>query len=147
MKKRIGYVSNSSVSSFCIMGVYIYVGKGGRIIDYDTKKPIFDIEEHKEKMISSIQDKVKQNNYRKHPDFNQDDLFVDTEEKWKEIFNDLSEEVGVFEGHGYALGIDIEFLGEDETRSQFRHRVFLELKKMGYIGDESLIDIVEDTDE
>ncbi len=148
MKKRLRYVSNSSVSSFCIMGVSIIsTNEEGKIIDPNTNKVIFDISKHKEQMISSIEGAVKQRNIRKQPNYPEDYLFLETQEKWKEIFDGLSEDIKLYGGHEHFLGMYIDCLGEDETRSEFRHRVCLELQKIGYIGDESLIDIIEDTDE
>ena len=149
MKKRIGYVSNSSVSSFCMMGVDICsTNNEGHIIDYDTRKVIFDISKCKDKMISCIKSKEKQRNIRKQPDYPEGDLLVETEGKWKEIFDEPPENIQIFDG-GFVrvLGMYMQELGEDETRRQFRHRVFLELQKIGYIGDENLIDIIEGTDE
>jgi hypothetical protein len=53
----------------------------------------------------------------------------------KDILTNLSWTVGL-EG---VIGIDIENMNDEETKNDFRHRVFVELKKFGFTGEEEEI--------
>ena len=44
-----------------------------------------------------------------------------------------------FVGEDNVVGIGIENMMDEETKNDFRHRVFLELKKFGFTGDEDEI--------
>jgi len=44
-----------------------------------------------------------------------------------------------FVGEDNVIGIDIENMNDEETKNDFRHRVFIELKKFGFTGEEGEI--------
>ena len=44
-----------------------------------------------------------------------------------------------FVGEDNVIGISIENMMDEETKNDFRHRVFLELKKFGFTGTEDEI--------
>ncbi len=100
MKIRSSFVSNSSSSSFCIMGV---------LLDCDSPEKAFskwDAHEYPDDFFSTLQ--------------------------FREGIDELAD---------YSVvGMDINAMKDDETKAQFRHRVFEELQKYGYIGDESTVD-------
>lgn len=52
-----------------------------------------------------------------------------------DVLTNLSWSVGE-EG---VIGIDIENMNDEETKNNFRHRVFIELKKFGFTGEEEEI--------
>lgn len=99
MKIRSSFVSNSSSSSFCIMGV---------LLDCDSP----------EKAFSKWDG---ENSY--------------------DFFRTLEFREGIDELADYSVvGMDVNAMKDNETKTQFRHRVFEELQKYGYIGDESAVD-------
>lgn len=44
-----------------------------------------------------------------------------------------------FVGEDNIIGINVEYMMNDETKKEFRHRVFLELQKAGFNGTEDEI--------
>ena len=96
MKIRLGYVSNSSSSSYCVDST-CFMGINGYTPGYNS------IDLHGEKIINFI-----------HNDKN-------------EIFTYL-------EGDNRVIGINISDMKDDETKNQFRARVYEILKQLGYDG-------------
>jgi len=98
MKTRISFVSNSSSSSFCIMGI---------LCEKDTEAELFEgFDESKHSFY--------------------DDYFDGS---------DLEVRDGIEEFYGnYVVGKDVTFMKPDETRQEFRQRVFDALKAKGFTG-------------
>ena len=146
MKK---YATCLKVHTFCILGLDLdAVDDDGRIIDGDTGKMLFDISGFREKLVSQMDDIGLAKEILKHPTF-YDDISVlhYTRDKWRQVIPDLPEELTIEDTHGWLIGMPIECIGEDETLRQFKHRVCLALQKLGYLGEENAIQILEDTDE
>jgi hypothetical protein len=52
------------------------------------------------------------------------------------INSNLNSNLSWFVGEDNVIGIDVENMMDNETKNEFRHRVFLELKKFGFTGNE-----------
>ena len=52
---------------------------------------------------------------------------------------DILTNLSWFVGEENVIGIDIENMNDEETKNNFRHRVFIELKKFGFTGAEEEI--------
>jgi len=120
MKGRNGFVTNSSSTSFCIVGKFIH--EEDLYID----------------KIVEVFNKLDANNQVTKDDVI-DDLYT--------IVETISTTIDVHGGDdcgGYWVGLDISKLQEDETLSAFKSRVQKELEKLGLSGN---VEIVVETSE
>ena len=136
MKIRTSYVSNSSSTSFCVVGV-------------EYKEKDFDRNSGKLKEIL-LENLDKEEGY---------DIDVEKDDVWELLFKfsrhmediypnnneykDFSAKEGL-DNYNAVVGIDIHCMNGDETLNQFKERVFNMLKTLGYIGGKESIKICVD---
>lgn len=143
MKTRAGFVSNSSSSSFCIMGIAIdnsECGDDGSYEKFDFKLDEFREYFKKERVegelgVESIDDLS--------------DIEILEASASHELIPDGFEYFEIQQGiEDYkgklVLGFDIDMIREDETKHEFKSRVCEMLRRIGFKGDENDIEIIRD---
>lgn len=135
MKRRLSYVSNSSSTSFCIVGICVEYAKFDLSLNKDEMKRRF-IEEtrYEEDQINGWDDA---NLLYKFGDYFGFD----------EIAKDLDEDFVVrkyVEYDEHVAGMPITKMRLDETLLQFKTRVLEELKKIGFKGTVDDVEIIID---
>lgn len=133
MKKRINYVSNSSSTSFCIVGV--------DFCDKDFSKD-----------AGKLKEILLRNDFKEDKIDNEEDIWEllisfyrnkEDDYKNKNEYSDFTAHMGL-EDYGAVVGIDIRCMGGDETMNQFKERVYNMLKDFGYVGPKEKIQICID---
>ena len=123
MKERLGYVSNSSSSSFCIVGV-----KVGELMFSDKAFRL------KDRLIKLGFDRGQVDS------MSLGDAFLNLYhllfgKAYQSKFGDLDIVDGISEHDGdVIIGFDIGDMHDDETLWQFKDRVFAQLVEIGYLG-------------
>ena len=124
MKTRYGYVSNSSSSSFCIVGVKCLESYFNIDIE-QFKSRLEDIGFEKSDVDKMNLSELMLNLYHC--------LFGNS---YYEMFGDLVIVDGISEYNGDVIaGLDITRMTDDETLIQFKEKVLLQLQKIGYFGE------------
>jgi hypothetical protein len=131
MKVRSNYVSNSSSTSFCIVGVVATNDE----FDVDSKNL-------RATLVADGCDEERVNNMDALEMINTmyNRFYGDA---YKMFFDDISMEYGLgnYSSDDVIVGIDIRKMRNDETLDQFKDRVFKQLKGMGFTGNRESISI------
>ena len=132
MKIRTSFVSNSSSSSFCLVGVVVGDGnfpavarkfKTGLLKAGYEKSEIADMDAGE--ILNAA--------------FNNDSCFPNTFDDEVEIRNGIDEYAG-----DVVAGISISLMKDDETLGKFKKKACAMLKKFGYKGDKDEIGVLID---
>lgn len=145
MKVRMGFVSNSSSSSFCIYGAEIDKEALKKILQ--SKK---NIENEKEKRVKKAQEaygKVPLEEYLKLKALADEDLEDSFGEDFYEQFNKLIAKFGLAyydqsgEGESFCIGRNFTDMKDDETKGQFKESVNKKMTEM--CGKKIECDVIE----
>ena len=137
MKVRTNYVSNSSSSSFCIVGV---------VVDEMSFNGNDDVREKMKDFLnkSGCNEKA----YKGKPFDELVKLFYEycsSDEQAEDLLGKLKIEYGISEYYEQILlGYDIEDMRDDEFLGQFKDKVFVDLKKLGFTGNREDVKILKD---
>lgn len=137
MKVRTNYVSNSSSSSFCIVGV---------VVDEMSFNGNDDVREKMEDFL-----KKSGCNERAYQGKLFDELvklfyeYCSADEQAKDLLGKLEIKYGISEYYEQILlGYDIDDMRDDEFLGQFKDKVFVDLKKLGFTGSREDVKILKD---
>lgn len=129
MKVRLNYVSNSSSSSFCIVGIVA--------TDDD-----FDVDS-KNLRATLVADGLDEANSMDALEIisNLHCRFYDR--KFRMLLGDISVKNGLgnYSSDDVIVGLDIDRMRDDETLGQFKDRAYEQLKKIGFTGNREKISI------
>ena len=134
MKVRSCYVSNSSSSSFCIVGIVATDDE----FDVDSKnlRATLVADGLDEERVNSMDalEIIDTLNYR----------FYD--KKCRMLLGDISVKNGLgnYSSDDVIVGLDIHDMHDDESLDQFKDRVYEQLKKIGFTGNREKISIYVD---
>ena len=134
MKVRLNYVSNSSSSSFCIVGIVATDDE----FDVDSKnlRAALVADGLDEERVNSMDalEIIDTLNYR----------FYD--KKCRMLLGDISVKNGLgnYSSDDVIVGLDIHDMHDDESLDQFKDRVYEQLKKIGFTGNREKISIYVD---
>lgn len=131
MKIRSSYVSNSSSTSFCIVGI---VATGDEF-DVDSKNL-------RSALVADECDEERVNNMGALEIIN--DLYERFyDNKCKMLLGNISVKHGIdnYSSDDVIVGIDIHGMRDDETLGQFKDRVYKQLKDIGFTGNRERISI------
>lgn len=151
MKTRIGYVSNSSSSSFCIVGVCTQLFE-----DFEPAK-MLELNPSAKKILEEVEQKPFVDKHLKDKGMT-NLLECDTRDFYSIVWNNtggetaetlfgkLKFEYGISEFEDYiVIGYDIDKIKEGNlTYLEFRKQVFEDLQKIGFTGKEEDVDIMVD---
>lgn len=134
MKVRLNYVSNSSSSSFCIVGIVATDDE----FDVDSKnlRAALVADGLDEEQVNSM-DAIE---------------IIDTlycrcyDRKRRMLLGDISVKHGLenYSSDDVIVGLDIGRMHDDETLGQFKDRAYEQLKKIGFTGNREKISIFVD---
>ena len=132
MKVRLNYVSNSSSSSFCIVGIV-------------ATNDEFDVDS-KNLRTALVADGLDEANSMDALEIinNLHCRFYDR--KFRMLLGDISVKHGLgnYSSDDVIVGLDIDRMRDDETLSQFKDRVYNQLKGIGFTGNREKISIYVD---
>ena len=134
MKVRSGYVSNSSSSSFCIVGVFasdVYFDVDSVNVRQLLVDEGFEKDEVDEMDVPEIINSLYEHFYGK---------------RHHEKFGDIVTKRGIenYSADDVIVGLDIEKMNDDETLGQFKDKVCEQLKGFGFTGSRDDIKIFID---
>jgi hypothetical protein len=135
MKIRANYVSNSSSTSFCIVGVVV----SDDDFDIDSKNLrtfLVSDEGWNEDEVDEMDAPTVIDSLYSH-------LYGD---RFKSMFGDISVVRGIenYNSDCVIIGLDIDGMQDDETLGQFKDKVCEQLKNIGFTGDRGNISIYVD---
>ena len=132
MKVRLNYVSNSSSSSFCIVGIV-------------ATNDEFDVDS-KNLRTALVADGLDEANSMDALEIinNLHCRFYDR--KFRMLLGDISVKNGLgnYSSDDVIVGLDIGRMRDDETLGQFKDRAYEQLKKIGFTGNREKISIFVD---
>ena len=132
MKVRLNYVSNSSSSSFCIVGIV-------------ATNDEFDVDS-KNLRTALVADGLDEANSMDALEIinNLHCRFYDR--KFRMLLGDISVKNGLgnYSSDDVIVGLDIGRMRDDETLGQFKDRAYEQLKKIGFTGNREKISIYVD---
>ena len=132
MKVRLNYVSNSSSSSFCIVGIV-------------ATNDEFDVDS-KNLRTALVADGLDEANSMDALEIinNLHCRFYDR--KFRMLLGDISVKHGLgnYSSDDVIVGLDIDRMRDDETLGQFKDRAYEQLKKIGFTGNREKISIYVD---
>ena len=134
MKVRLNYVSNSSSSSFCIVGIVAADDE----FDVDSKN-------FRAALVADGLDE-EQVNSMDAPEIINTMHCRFYERKRRMLLGDISVNHGLenYSSDDVIVGLDIGRMRDDETLGQFKERAYEQLKKIGFTGNREKISIYVD---
>lgn len=129
MKIRSNYVSNSSSSSFCIVGIVA--------TDDD-----FDVDS-KNLRATLVADGLDEANSMDALEIISNLHYRFYDRKFRMLLGDISVKNGLgnYSSDDVIVGLDIDRMRDDETLGQFKDRAYEQLKKIGFTGSRERISI------